>query len=149
LRVVEREGQRDHRAHRMADHDRLLDAELRKGGVQQLRLRGWRPQAVPGPAAVAKTGTVERDHPVIPRQAFHQAACLEIALRHHVAVNEDHRRPFAAFDDVQAHAVDIEQLPRRRLRALCASRAPLNPRRSKSRTEQGGAGPETSARGRG
>jgi hypothetical protein len=39
------------------------------------------------------------------------------------------RRSFAAFDDVQAHAVDVEQSPRRRLGALSASRAPLNPRR--------------------
>lgn len=66
---------------------------------------------------------------MIPRQAFHQAARLEIALRHHVAVNEDDRRPLAALNDVQAHAVDVEQLPRRRLRTLGAARAPLDPRR--------------------
>ena len=115
--------------------------------MQQLCLGRGRPEAVPRPAAVAEAGTVERDHTVIARQALDQAARLEVALRHHVAVNEDDRGPVAALDDVQSHAVDVEQSSGRWLRALGAARAALHPCGGESRTEQGSAGPETGAGG--
>ena len=97
---------------------------------------------------MAEAGTIERDHAVIARQAIEQAARLEVALRHHVAVDQHDRRPFAVLDDMQAHAVDLEQSAGGRLVAFGAAGAALDPRGGEGGTEQRGARPEGGARGR-
>ena len=146
--VIEREGERDHRAHRMADDYRLFDAELGERRVEQLRLGRRRPEAIARPGAVAKAGTIERDHAVIARQAVEQAARLEVALRDHVAVDQHDRGPFALLDNMQAHAVDLEQAAGGRVVTLGSAGAAFDPSGGEGCTEQRGAGPNGGARGR-
>jgi hypothetical protein len=104
----------------MADDRRRLDAELSERRMQQLRLRRRCPEAIAGPAAMAEARPVERENAVMASQAIEQAARLEIALRHGIAVDQDDGRALASLDDMKADAVDVEQAAGGRLFALGA-----------------------------
>src|SRR5204862_2747741 len=135
------EGERDHRAHRVADYYRLFDPEPGERRVEHLRLSRRRPEPIARSSAVAEAGTIERDDAVIARQAVEQAARLVVALRDHVAVDQHDRRPFAVLDDMQARSVDVEQAAGRRLIALSSTRAALDPGGGDGCTEQRSARP--------
>ncbi len=88
------------------------------------------------------------DDAVIARQTVEQAARLVVSLRDHVAVDQHDRRPFALLDNMQAHAVDLEQASGGRLVAFGSAGAAFDPGGGEGCTEQRRAGPKGCARGR-
>lgn len=84
--MVERHCQGDQGAERVTDQGRALDTHAGQRLAKQLGLRGWRPETIARPFAMAETRTVEGEDTVASGQRRHQPARLEILQRDGIAV---------------------------------------------------------------
>ena len=140
FRVRQGHGHRHHRAHRVTNDHRPLDAQAFQRRAEQIGLRRWCPEPIARSAAVAETGPVEGNHAVIAGQPVHQAAGDEVRMRHGIAMDQHDRRAFAALDVVQVNAVNVDEAAGRRVVALGPARPGFNPRGGGGRTCHSGQG---------
>ena len=119
FRVVEREGQGNGAAERMADDQRLAQIERGDdfGDDIALRLEGLRWRGL----GIAGAGPVDQDGPPLGKQLRQRIG--KIAELAHQPMHEDERRlrlprPVAAVDDMQAQAIDLDEASLRRNQRL-------------------------------
>lgn len=87
----------------MAKDNRLRDAQLIEGLLEQVRLGIRSPDDVPWPRAMPKTGTIEHHDPVVLGCEIDQSTRDEILDHAAIAVKQDQRLASAAFQIVQAN----------------------------------------------
>lgn len=108
----------------MAKDNRLRDAQLIEGLLEQVRLGIRSPDDVPWPRAMPKTGTIEHHDPVVLGCEIDQSTRDEILDHAAIAVKQDQRLASAAFQIVQANPLDVDEPTLRRIIALRFVREP-------------------------
>jgi hypothetical protein len=102
----------------MSKHNCVGNAELREGELNQFRLGARRPHDIARPIAMAESGTIKDNNPIIFGKETDQAAGFKILDHAPIAVEKNHRVACAAFDIMQSDAVDFQKSTGRRVVAL-------------------------------
>ena len=91
----------------MSENDGGRCIEPLEGFMDQVGLRFRRPKRAAGSLAVAISGPVENDYPILPGGLVEEAARLEILNHAAVAVQQNERLALAALDIVQSDSSDF------------------------------------------
>ena len=103
----------------MPENDCAWHTDFLESGGNKVSLRLRRPDGAPGPVAVAKSRTVDRDHAVVFGGQINQAAGLKVFDHAPVAVQQDQRGSCPAVDVVEPNAVHRDEPSEGRVSTLC------------------------------
>ena len=102
----------------MSKHNCIGNSELYKGDPNQLGLGIGRPHHAARTFAVAETGTVENDNPVILGSEVDQTTGVEVLDHASVAVKKNHRSARTSFHIVKPDAIYFQKSTSRRIVVL-------------------------------